>query len=396
MDSRWRRRIRSASIRLTAFWLAALPVLGAASATPARADGGAPPAIPGGSSTSTITRVYGESRQATALALAEQAFPQGVPSGTAILTAGRNRDLVDALTAGPLAAALHVPILLTRSAHTPGRTLTAGLAALHVDRVILVGSTANPTLEARLPAGVTVAAVYRGSSRFRTAAKVAAALAAAEGVSRFGQVFLTSADQDHLVDALSAGPAAAHLGVPILLLPRGEERVSALPTSEQAWVYGASTAYVIGAAGRYRLKGLSPGTRVVRIAGPSRFATALAIDQRFFPHPSTVFIANGSEDHLVDALTATPWAARLDAPLLLVNDGRVTPSGRSYLQELAASAVQYVVIGGPASIPSTVTREVERTDHARREHEHHHPEQEPGDNTGDSGDSSDSGDGGGS
>ncbi|CAB1127618.1 exported protein of unknown function [Candidatus Hydrogenisulfobacillus filiaventi] len=357
------------TVHTPALSLAALSLLFWALPGPAAAAAARPAATGTGStasgSTSTVTRVYGESRQQTALALALAEYPNGVPSHTAILAAGDPAHLVDALTAAPLAYRLQAPILLADNSRQLGSLTAGGLTTLGVDQVILIGAVANPVFRSSLPPGITVAAVYSGASRFATAAEVARALAALEG-RPFRQLFLTAADQANLVDALSAAPAAAMTGSPILLLPNPQAGVSTVPASEAGFVYASQAVYQIGLMSRIQVDGLGSGSTIYRLGGSSRFATSLAIDQAFFPRPASVFIANGAQTHIVDALAAGPYAAALGAPILLVNNGIVTRSGSTYLQQLAHSAVSYVVLGGPASIPSTLTASLETGMDARR------------------------------
>ena len=60
---------------------------------------------------SNITRIYGSDRYETAAKIAEAGW-QGT-SNYAVLATGMDSNLIDALTAGPLAAKLNAPILLT-------------------------------------------------------------------------------------------------------------------------------------------------------------------------------------------------------------------------------------------------------------------------------------------
>lgn len=55
-------------------------------------------------------RLAGATRAATAVAIAEALYPQGVQTHEAILASGATSNLLDALVVGPLAAAWHVPI----------------------------------------------------------------------------------------------------------------------------------------------------------------------------------------------------------------------------------------------------------------------------------------------
>ncbi|CAB1129652.1 exported protein of unknown function [Candidatus Hydrogenisulfobacillus filiaventi] len=320
-----------------------LAVVTAGTTVPARAQ---PPAA-------TVTRVAGSTRQATALAVARLAYPEGPPSRLAVLVSGQDANLVDALTAAPLARVLGAPILLTDSPHRLGSVTASALTALGIRQVILVGAAANPALQAQLPPGVTVRQELAGATRFTTAAAVAGALAAAEGVQQFGAVMVASGEPGHLVDALAADPAAARRGLPILLAPAAGW--AGMPAGEQRWVSPAAAVYAVGAAGSYPFTGL--GRPVLPVAGSDRFRTALAVD-RVFPPRSGVYrrlvVANGQDAHLVDALSAGPWAAATGTALVLVNGGSLPASTAAFLRDAAGEVRAVAVIGGPASIPPAV------------------------------------------
>ncbi|MBX5468008.1 MAG: cell wall-binding repeat-containing protein [Firmicutes bacterium] len=294
-------------------------------------------------STLPVERLAGPTRTATAVAIAEADFPSGVPSHTAILASGQDANLVDALTAAPLAHLLNVPILLTDSPSAVGTTTAAALAKLGVTRVILVG--ADTHLADHLPAGVSVAALLGGATRYDTAAAVAQAVAALDPTG-ITTVFVASGEDGHLVDALTADPAAALLGAPILLVPQ----TGAVPSAEAPFLDAADTVYVVGAAAGYPLA-LPAGA--TRLSGDSRYATAAVIDRTFFPHPTALVVANGETTHLVDALTGGPLAAALKAPLVLTQGGLLPPATAQYLNAVNASALtDLIILGGPASIPS--------------------------------------------
>ncbi|CAB1127725.1 exported protein of unknown function [Candidatus Hydrogenisulfobacillus filiaventi] len=300
-----------------------------------------PPAGPG--------RVAGADRAATALALAQRAFPAG--AATAVLAPGDNADLLDALVAGPLAAALQAPILLTDS---PGRlnpSAAAGLSTLGVTRVYLVGADANPVLAGTLHRlGYQVREVG-DTSPYTTAGAVAGLLQQQEGGQAFHAAFLVDSSPAHLVDALAAGPAAAALGTPILpVVPAGNGSWT-LPAPERPYVSSTTTVYQVGRAAYGYVAGLPPATFPVALAGNNRFQTAALVDRTFFPDPRLLVVANGTSSHLVDALTAAPWVASRGGALVLVDNGTIPASTAGYLGSISADP-PVRVLGGPASIPA--------------------------------------------
>lgn len=302
-------------------------------------------------SSSGPERLAGSTRQGTAFAIATATYPGGVPSRTAVLAAGDDSHLVDSLAAAPLAKALGAPILLTQSAQTMGSAITAELRSLGVDKVVLVGALANPAIQSQLPSGVSVIGSYSGASRFGTAAQLAKALEQATGKTSFPTVFVSSGNNANLVDSLSAAPADAAQGAPLLLAPNPPTGTTiTMPASEASIVSGASHIVQLGAVAADNIANASTAAHVERLGGATRYATSSAIDAAFFPKVTKVLIANGVPSHMVDALAAGPLGGDQQAPLLLTQDGVVSPSGQAYLSALGSSAT-FVIVGGSASIP---------------------------------------------
>jgi putative cell wall-binding protein len=86
-----------------------------------------------------------------------------------------------------------------------------------------------------------------------------------------------------------------------------------------------------------------------RVAGPDRYATAVAVS-RGFASSDIVVIATG--EAFVDALAAGPAAARLGAPLLLAAPSGLTEPTRTEIDRLGAT--RGVIVGGPAAVPTVV------------------------------------------
>lgn len=297
-----------------------------------------------------VSRLAGQDRYGTAAAVAEAEFPGGVPSGTAILAVGRSFNLVDALTVAPLAKQLDVPVLLAETPTVLGPTTAQALSALGVSNVILVGAAKPLQGPGRLPAGIGVSQVISGQDRYDTAAAVAKALETAEGVSNFPAVFISSGSAGHLVDSLSADPAAASRGDPILIdpatLPTSAEP---LPQVEMPYLSGATTAYTIGLVGSGSVTNLPAGIKQVRVYGGDRYATSAAVAREFFPVASTALVGNGEPDHLVDALVAGAYGGKVGAPVILTDAGVCDWTTMSYLNGLSPST-HLTFLGGLLSI----------------------------------------------
>ncbi|MEA3511658.1 MAG: cell wall-binding repeat-containing protein, partial [Actinomycetota bacterium] len=152
---------------------------------------------------SEVIRLAGSDRYATAAAVSKWHFTNG--ASTVYVATGLK--FLDALIAGPRAAAENAPLLLVNSTAVPPATATE-LGRLSPDRIVLIGSAGvvsdgvKAELSRYAPGGVTRIA---GSSRYSTAAAVAAQ---ASG----NRVFVVTAND--FPDGLAATPATR--GAPIV------------------------------------------------------------------------------------------------------------------------------------------------------------------------------------
>ena len=92
---------------------------------------------------------------------------------------------------------------------------------------------------------------------------------------------------------------------------------------------------------------------VDRLAGPNRYATAVAVSQQAFPtgqHPSVVFLASGV--NYPDALSAAPAAAVLGGISLLTDPSSLTPVIEAELRRLAPAKV--VILGSTGAVAAAV------------------------------------------
>lgn len=99
------------------------------------------------------------------------------------------------------------------------------------------------------------------------------------------------------------------------------------------------------------LVGEPPPPSVVRLAGPTRYETAVAITQHFYgPGVPAVFIARG--DNFPDALAGGPPAGMMDSPMLLVATNSIPAAVATELTRLAPKEI--FVLGGSDVVSSAV------------------------------------------
>lgn len=116
------------------------------------------------------------------------------------------------------------------------------------------------------------------------------------------------------------------------------------PFGRQLAVANASSTITIGVTNNTIL----PATR---LGGADRFATAVAISQNAWSSATNVVLASGTS--FPDALAATPLAAALDAPILLVDSTGSLPAAT--LTEINRLGAQNVYIAGGTSVVSQAT-----------------------------------------
>ncbi|HET7645812.1 MAG TPA: cell wall-binding repeat-containing protein [Candidatus Limnocylindria bacterium] len=296
----------------------------------------------------TPYRMAGVDRYATAATISSWHFAPGVP--VAYVATGRN--FPDALAVGPVAGLQRGPVLLTDPSSIPDSTRSE-LARLRPQRIVVVGGegVVSPGVVSQLQAytGQPVGRLA-GPDRYATAAQVARA-SFSPGVPA---VFVATGRT--FPDALTAGPAAAALGGPVLLVdPTSIPQATA---DALAWLQPRKI-YIVGGPGvvsdgvTAALQGYS-AEPVARLWGADRFATAAAVAQAFFGGPRfAVYLATGR--NFPDALTAVPAASVNGAPLLLVTQHdvpaptagellRIRPA-RTYLAG-GSGVVSDAVLGG--------------------------------------------------
>lgn len=158
-------------------------------------------------------------------------------------------------------------------------------------------------------------------------------------------------------DALSAGPAAASVGAPVLLVDQ-----NSIPASVAAELdrLDLATIYVIGGSGTIstavetQLAGYA--NTVERIGGVDRYATSREIASEFFTSSRTIYLATGSK--FPDALGAGPAAANELGPVVLV-DGATTELDDATVDLIAGLGTSRVIIaGGAGSVSAALEQEL--------------------------------------
>lgn len=153
-------------------------------------------------------------------------------------------------------------------------------------------------------------------------------------------------------DALSAAPAAARSGAP-LLLTEGERATS--PVIAEILRLGARRVVIVGGTSvvsedvQRQMKAL--GVEVERVAGADRYATSAAVAASF-GSSSRAYLASGLA--FPDATSAGAAAAREGVPLLLTDPHSLPASTSNVLRGISSVRV----VGGPAIVSEKVSQQL--------------------------------------
>lgn len=289
-------------------------------------------------------RLSGNNRYATAAAISQKGWKQ---AETVFLARGDN--YADALAGVPLAYALNAPVLLTSPLSLPDSTRQE-LLRLGAKKVFILGgsSAIAASVETILNRELSIETErIFGANRFATAAEIARRLSK---LASFDTAVI--AYGNNFPDALSAAPFAAAQGMPILLTRTGQmpqETKQALEDLAIAKTLVAGGTNAVGAAVFCQLP------LPLRLQGPSRYYTAVALAEHFQPQSDKLYLATGAD--FADAISGAVLAARDNAALLLLSDVVPYPVTEFILQY---GTEEILFLGGRAVIPETIPEAIKK------------------------------------
>jgi putative cell wall-binding protein len=286
------------------------------------------------------SRLAGPSRFETAVAIANQEFPHG--SGSFYLA--RADDPADAVAGGVLRDA---PLLLLPRCGPVPRPVAREIRRVAFYYPGITGLGGHAALCDQMLQGLAVEATpmrLAGSDRFATASAIARH-AFPDGATR---VYLARADD--IADAVAGGVLTDG---PILVVPRcGDVPDIVLVTIE---AFDPETVVALGgseAVCEGVLQRTAGGRGVARLAGTTRFDTAVAIARHAFPSRSSVVYLARS-DNPIDAVAG---AMLTDGPILLVPPCGEIPA--HVLEAIAAfEPLDVVALGGTGAICDAALRQ---------------------------------------
>jgi putative cell wall-binding protein len=294
-----------------------------------------------------ISRLSGVDRYATAVAIAQAAFPTTAP--TVFIATGANYP--DALSAAPVAAEQGGPLLLTPTASVP-QNVVDEIANLHPQNIVVVGGTgavsdaAYQQLASLVSDPMHITRVF-GADRYSTSRQLISDYFSGPTQNVY---VATGAD---FPDALSASAAAISKHAPVLLVPGNATSLDAATTALLTGFNRPAT-FIAGGTGAVSsqletaLTALS--TSVTRYAGVDRYQTSQKLNVAAFPAATNIYLATGTG--YPDALAGAVLAGLNDGPLFVTPPTCVSAPVLSEAATMGASNV--TLFGGTGALSAAV------------------------------------------
>jgi putative cell wall-binding protein len=292
----------------------------------------------------TTSRLAGDNRYATAVAIASAAYP--TTADVVYVATGDNYP--DALSAAPAAVAEGAPLLLVPSSGVPS-IVSDKIGDLAPDQIVVVGGPAA------VPAAVfdelsALAPTVRvsGATRYETSRLISERAFGARMPAAY------VATGSNFPDALSASAVAAGRGAPVILVPGGESSVDSGITTfirdkEVASIFIAGGTSVVSPSIQAQLDAMD-GVSVERYAGEGRTQTSAVINHASFTSSADIFLATGAT--FPDALAGAALAGAKRGALYVIPEACIP----SYiLDDIAAFGAERVtLLGGTAALKASV------------------------------------------
>ena len=299
-----------------------------------------------------IARVAGSNRYATSALIAGVNPGFAKPDSVFIVNGA---GYADALSAGPAAAHLGAPVLLTRT-DTLAPEIMAKLSSMDPDRIYIVGGTpsVSAAVEAQLAPYANIGVVrIAGPDRYATSRLVAQTIFAGGADTAY------IATGTNFPDALSAGPAAAVEGGPVLLV-NGAAATGDADTLAALQGLGVEKVVIAGSEGTISagieasLRSAASVTEVYRRSGNNRYTTSVLLAQGSIRLADAVFLATGTD--FPDALAGSALAGYEDfrSPIYLVRPDCVP---QAVFDEIArVKPAEIYILGGTTTVGDILGR----------------------------------------
>jgi putative cell wall-binding protein len=284
----------------------------------------------------SITRISGSDRVATSLAVCAQGWSQ---ANTVVLAPANQENLADALLAVSLAGQEAAPILLMDK-YSADERVAGRIAGLKAKKVYAVGALSDNALnglkEQFSKAGKNIEViVLRGNTRLETMEKIRARLTQPAGTFIVGF--------NSLADSLTASPYAYKHNYSFQLTQPDGNLPDGLKITGPRYILGGPNAV-----------NELPG--VERFAGTDRFGTNREFWKNFEHESEIIYIANGSDQHLVDSLVGAALAGKNGSAIYLTDQNG---NGLSALVKAKiAEGSSVVLLGGTNALTEEAKKKI--------------------------------------
>lgn len=295
-----------------------------------------------------VQRFGGVDRYSTAIAMSSTFDP-----GVGVLYIARGSAYPDALSAAPAAAAAGGPLLLVTTTELPTAVKTE-IQRLEPKKIIVVGSTGSINAAVYNQLAQMTPAISRqgGVDRYQSSRMIVDNAFGATGVDR---VYLATGG--NFPDALSASAAAGANNGAVILVDGSAGRLDAATIAlirklspRDIVLAGGSDVLSTGIENSAKALNLPGGA--LRLSGPDRFSTSLALNNNGFTKASTVYIATGY--NFPDALAGAPLAGAANSPLYVVPGTCMPKAMVAAINKYGATKL--VLLGGNDTVSPAVER----------------------------------------
>ena len=308
-----------------------------------------------------FVKLIGADRYATAIKVSKETFKDEAADSVVIVGGA---SVIDGLSAAPLASAKKAPILLAGKKGLSADTLNEierVCGKLYNKTVYIVGGQDSVTkdVEKQLKDKFPSVVVNRmaGSDRYDTSLKIAKRLKDDGSVS--DRAFAVGGKG--APDAMSIAPVAARIVKgkvnPIIVVPKdavSKDVRDYLGNSNINDIVALGGESTISTQALKDLRAIAGGASIERVYGESRYATNLAILKKYYSdggiEKNGLIVASGAQDKLVDAQTASIFAAGEKTRPIMLAGNKATDDQADYLknnkEDLAKKVYQ---VGGVVS-----------------------------------------------
>ncbi|SEB37030.1 Putative cell wall binding repeat 2 [Paramicrobacterium humi] len=291
---------------------------------------------------SAFNRLYGADRFDTSVSLSRHAHNFSEEGKTRRVYVATGFDYPDALSAAALAGSDDAPLLLVEKGKIPA-SVKKELLRQWPDEIVVVGGTGviSATVQKQLGQYAPKVTRVTGADRYATSQGLAKRFAKAD------TAFIATGRD--FPDALAAGAAAGSIDAPVVLVDGAKKSVTA-STSQLLKSLKVKNVVVAGGTGVVS-SGISAqlqkaGYKVSRLSGADRYATANAINAKYFSKAKSAYIATGLS--FADALAGSATAGAKDAPLFVTRPTCMPSSVKSTITKQKPSEI--FVLGGPTVV----------------------------------------------